>query len=189
MSDPNGSDVPGGHDAVGDADGGVEPTIDEAQTAATSSGEAGQESAGVASGLSLEEVTAERDEYLDTLMRVKAEFDNYRKRVARERDALAAQVSARLVGELLNVLDSCEAAMAQGATDVEPVARSLLDLLAKEGLEVMPATDVAFDPHMHEAVVHEPGDGGGDTVVAETLRTGYIWQGTVLRPAMVRVRG
>jgi molecular chaperone GrpE len=182
VSDPNASDVPGGHDATGDADDSVDPTVETTDTVEGSDTDVSADDV-------LALVVAERDEYLDALMRVKAEFDNHRKRVARDRDALTAQVSARLVGELLNVLDSCEAAMAQGATDVEPIARSLLDLLAKEGLEVMPATDVAFDPHLHEAVVHEPGDGGGETVVAETLRTGYIWQGTVLRPAMVRVRG
>lgn len=182
MSDPNASDVPGGHEATGDTDDSVDPTIETADAVEGSDTDVSADDV-------LALVIAERDEYLDALMRVKAEFDNHRKRVARDRDALTAQVSARLVGELLNVLDSCEAAMAQGATDVEPIARSLLDLLAKEGLEVMPATDVVFDPHLHEAVVHEPGDGGGETVVAETLRTGYIWQGTVLRPAMVRVRG
>jgi molecular chaperone GrpE len=185
VSDPNASDVPGGPEATGEVDEGIDPTGDVTQSGDTSPGGAPDESPDAV----LEQVIAERDEYLDALMRVKAEFDNHRKRVARDRDALTAQVSARLVGELLGVLDSCEAALAQGATDVEPIARSLLDLLAKEGLEVMPATDVAFDPHLHEAVVHEPGDDGGETVVAETLRTGYIWQGTVLRPAMVRVRG
>jgi molecular chaperone GrpE len=187
VSDPNRPDSPDGPDAAGEVDEDLDPT------SGASPPEASDVSPDDADDLSvgdvLAQVTAERDEYLDALMRVKAEFDNHRKRVARDRDALTAQVSARLVGELLGVLDSCEAALAQGSTDVEPIARSLLDLLAKEGLEVMPAVDVAFDPHLHEAVVHEPGDGTGETVVAETLRTGYLWQGTVLRPAMVRVRG
>jgi molecular chaperone GrpE len=138
--------------------------------------------------LSVEELVAERDGYLDALMRLKAEFDNHRKRVERDRQALTAQVSARLVGELLTVLDSCEAAIVQGSADVEPIYKSLLELLGKEGLEVMPSSEVAFDPHLHEAVIHEPGD-SGETVVIETLRTGYVWQGTVLRPAMVKVRG
>lgn len=139
----------------------------------------------------LDTVVAERDEYRDALLRVKAEFDNFRKRTERERQAMAAQVSARLVGELLAVLDSCDAAIAQGADDVEPVRKALVDLLGKEGLEVLPESGVAFDPHLHEAVLHEDGEGtpeGGPEVV-ETLRTGYLWQGTVLRPAMVRVRG
>lgn len=137
----------------------------------------------------VEQLVAERDEYLDGLVRVKAEFDNYKKRVARERETLTAQVSARLVSELLVVLDSCEAAIVQGSTDVDPIYKSLLELLGKEGLEVMASSDVPFDPHMHEAVTHEPGEGNGETMVVDTLRTGYVWQGTVLRPAMVRVRG
>lgn len=137
----------------------------------------------------IEQLVAERDEYLDGLVRVKAEFDNYKKRVARERETLTAQVSARLVTELLVVLDSCEAAIVQGSTDVDPIYKSLLELLGKEGLEVMASSDVPFDPHMHEAVTHEPGESEGETMVFDTLRTGYMWQGTVLRPAMVRVRG
>jgi molecular chaperone GrpE len=139
--------------------------------------------------VSVEQLVAERDEYLDGLMRVKAEFDNYKKRVARERESLSAQVSARLVGELLTVLDACEAAIVQGSDDVDPVYKSLLELLGKEGLEVMPSSGIPFDPHQHEAVTHEQADDGGETMVVDTLRTGYLWQGSVLRPAMVRVRG
>jgi len=138
-----------------------------------------------------ESVAAERDEYRDALLRVKAEFDNFRKRTERDRAAMAAQVSARLVGELLSVLDSCDAAITQGAADVEPVRKALVDLLTKEGLEVLDLSGVPFDPHHHEAVIHEEGEGApdGGPEVVETLRTGYLWQGTVLRPAMVRVRG
>ena len=137
---------------------------------------------------SYDDLLDELTEYRDALLRVKAEFDNHRKRVERERVAMAAQASARLAGELLAVLDSCDAAIAQGASDVEPVQRALLDVLVKEGLEVLPTDDVPFDPNLHEAVLHEEGD-GGESLVVETLRTGYVWQGTVLRPAMVRVRG
>jgi molecular chaperone GrpE len=142
--------------------------------------------------LTVEQIVAERDDYLDALLRVKAEFENHRKRTARERETLGSQATAQLAGELLVVLDACEAAIAQGAADVEPVAKSLAEVLMRGGLEVMPPDGVAFDPHQHEAVLHEPaepdGDDGGPTVV-ETLRTGYLWQGQVLRPAMVRVRG
>jgi molecular chaperone GrpE len=148
---------------------------------------------GVPAGeLSYDEVVAERDEYLDALQRVKAEFENHRKRTARERETLGAQATALLAAELLTVLDACDAAVAQGATDVEPVAKALVEVLAKGGLVVLPTADVPFDPHQHEAVIHEPGgadDVGGAPMVVETLRTGYLWQGQVLRPAMVRVRG
>jgi molecular chaperone GrpE len=142
--------------------------------------------------LPYEQVLAERDEYLDALLRVKAEFENHRKRTARERETLGAQATAQLAGELLGVLDACDAAIGQGATDVEPVAKALLEALGKGGLTVMPGEGVSFDPHQHEAVIHEPAgpdDAEGDPTVVETLRTGYLWQGQVLRPAMVRVRG
>jgi len=137
------------------------------------------------------ELTAERNEYLDALQRVKAEFDNFKRRTEREREAVATNATARMAGELLAVLDSCEAALEQGAADVEPIYKSLVEVLSKEGLEVMAGTAVPFDPHLHEAVTHEPAEPGGDTTatVVETLRTGYAWNGQVLRPAMVRVRG
>lgn len=175
MSDPG---TPGADDVDAPEAEAVDPTVLADETGDTEAG----------GGQSLEEVVAERDDYRDALLRVKAEFDNYRKRVARERDAMVQQASAQLVAELLVVLDSCDAAVIQGAIDVEPVHKALLDLLVKEGLEILPSSDVPFDPHLHEAVLHEEGD-GGESVVVETLRTGYVWQGSVLRPAMVRVRG
>jgi molecular chaperone GrpE len=136
-------------------------------------------------------LTAERDEYLDALQRVKAEFDNFKRRTEREREVVATNATARMASELLAVLDSCEAALEQGAADVEPIYKSLVEVLSKEGLEVMAGSDVPFDPHLHEAVTHEPAEPGDDSAatVVETLRTGYAWNGQVLRPAMVRVRG
>lgn len=130
---------------------------------------------------------AERDEFRDTLLRVKAEFDNYRKRVARDEATLRERANENLVEKLLVVLDACDAAAGHGATDVEPISRMLLDVLEAEGLIRLSPLDEAFDPNQHEAVVHEPGD-GGDTVVVETLRAGYQWKSRVLRPAMVKVR-
>jgi len=139
-------------------------------------------------GHDLASVLAERDDYLEALLRVKAEFDNSRKRWTRERDELVGRAASNLAQRLLPVLDACEAALSQGSTDVEPIARTLLEVLEKEGLERMAPEGQPFDPHLHEAVMHEPGD-GGEPVVAESLRTGYAWKGVTLRPAMVRVRG
>jgi molecular chaperone GrpE len=66
----------------------------------------------------------------------------------------------------------------------------MLDILQKEGLEVIDTDGVVFDPNLHEAVMHEPADEGEmEPVVSETLRTGYLWKGRVLRPAMVKVKG
>lgn len=134
------------------------------------------------------DLAAERDEYLDALQRVKAEFDNFKRRTERERGEIAARASASLADKLLPVLDACEAAISHGAEDVEPIYRSLLEVLEKEGLERMAGDGVPFDPNLHDAVMHEPSE-SGDAVVVESLRTGYLWQGQVVRPAMVKVRG
>jgi molecular chaperone GrpE (heat shock protein) len=134
------------------------------------------------------DVQVERDEYRDALQRVKAEFDNYRKRTAKEAGETRDRAAESLVRQLLPVLDACDAALLHDATDVGPISKMLLENLAKEGLEPMVADGQVFDPEFHEAVMHEPGD-GGEAVVSESLRTGYWWKGRVLRPAMVKVRG
>ena len=133
-------------------------------------------------------LVAERDEYRDTLLRVKAEFDNYKKRVAREELEQRERAAAALAEKLLPVLDACDAAIGHGASDVEPIAKMLGELLGREGLNRLAPAGDPFDPNLHDAVMHEPGD-GGEAVVVETLRTGYEWKGRVLRPAMVKVRG
>ena len=130
---------------------------------------------------------AERDEYLDLLRRVQAEFENYKRRVDAQKVEQRAQAAADLVKELLPVLDACEAAAAQGLSDVEPVRAQLVQTLQKHGLSAVGDADVAFDPNIHEAVLHEDGDGA--TVVVEVLRTGYLWNDRVVRAAMVKVRG
>jgi molecular chaperone GrpE len=134
------------------------------------------------------DLAAERDEYLEALQRVQAEFDNFKKRTARERSELTQRAQGQLADRLLPVIDACEAAISHGATDVEPIYKSLLDALEKEGLERIAPEGEPFDPTFHEAVMHEPGD-GHDPVVVEIMRTGYSWKGHVLRPAMVKVRG
>jgi molecular chaperone GrpE len=132
-------------------------------------------------------LVAERDEYLDALRRVKAEYENSKKRWDRERAEVGSHAARSLAEQLLPVLDACEAAVGQGATDVDPVAKSLFEVLARQGLEQVRPDGQPFDPEHHEAVMFEQGD-GGEQVVAETLRTGYAWKGQVLRAAMVRVR-
>lgn len=134
------------------------------------------------------DLAAERDEYLDALQRVHAEFDNFKKRTARERAELTERAHAQIAERLLPVVDACEAAISHGAVDVEPIYKALVDVLEKEGLQRMAPEGQPFDPTLHEAVVHEPGDEGEPTVT-EILRTGYSWKGQVLRPAMVKVKG
>jgi molecular chaperone GrpE len=136
---------------------------------------------------SLEAVTRERDDYLGALQRLQAEFDNFRKRTATHTEARVQAGIARLVEALLPVLDACDAAVSAGETSVEPIARQLLAILGKEGLDRIPTEGEAFDPTVHEAVLREDGE-GGDQVVVEEFRPGYLWAGKVLRPASVKVR-
>jgi molecular chaperone GrpE len=132
---------------------------------------------------------SEKNEYLDLARRVQADFENYRKRVSSERNELAEQATVRLVGELLPVLDACEAALAHGADGVGPIHAQLSQTLTKQGLAPVADAGVPFDPNIHEAVLTESSDEPGDPVVAEVLRTGYLWNGRVVRAAMVKVRG
>ena len=136
-------------------------------------------------------VTAERDAYLEDLQRVTAEFTNFRRQTMKRNTELVAQAASRLARELLVVLDACEAAVSQGVEGIEALQSQLLGVLSAEGLTVLGTVDEPFDPGFHEAVMsEESGDDGTDApVVAEVLRTGYAWNGRVLRPAMVKVRG
>ena len=130
---------------------------------------------------------AEREQFLDAYRRAQADFENYRKQAQRRQDEAVARQLGALVERLLPVLDACDAAAAQGAAQaVEPIVTALYGALEKEGLERVDPKGEAFDPAVAEAVVHEPG-GGGAQVVADVLRTGYRWQGRLLRPALVKV--
>lgn len=138
----------------------------------------------------LKALERERDDYLDGMRRVQADFENYRKRVIQQQADHVARAAEGLVTDLLPVLDACDAAVLHGADDVAPVQTQLLDTLVKQGLERIDPGGEPFDPNFHEAVMHEPADGAADgPVVAEVLRTGYAWKGRVLRPAMVKVKG
>jgi molecular chaperone GrpE len=133
----------------------------------------------------------ERDDYLDALQRLKAEFDNYRKRVARERAAFAAHASERLLRELVPVLDDLERALefaaaheeAQLEDGVRLVHRALAAALAKEGLAEI-TTEGKFDPHTQEALLSQPSEAEEGTVI-QVLQKGYVLGDHVLRPARV----
>jgi molecular chaperone GrpE len=138
-------------------------------------------------------LTRERDEYLDTLQRVKAEFDNYRKRVAREQASLIARAHESLVRQLLPVLDDLERALvaaeqheeAKLEEGVRLVHRQLAELLRKEGLEEI-ETNGQFDPHVHEALLSQPSDAEEGSVI-DVLQKGYKLGDRVVRPARVIV--
>ena len=136
----------------------------------------------------LERVTAERDEFLLLAQSKQAELENLRKRVAKQQADEVTRRTAAVVRSLLPVLDAFDYGVAHGDESLKPLQGQLLGVLGSEGLERVGEADAPFDPEQHEAVAHEPGD-GGPQVVSEVLRAGYRWQGHLVRPAMVKVRG
>jgi molecular chaperone GrpE len=185
--EPTGTTRPGGEPAMtaGTAPG---PTVDAVPSGDQLSGD--RLSGDLAD---LADVSRQRDEYLDTLRRVQADFDNYRKRVERQQREMADNAATSLVKKLLTVLDTAELALAHGGgEDVKQVEAALFDVLSREGLERILPEGQPFDPEVHDAVAHEPVEGEGAPErpeVSEVLRAGYRWKGRVLRPAMVKVRG
>lgn len=146
----------------------------------------------------LAQVARERDEYLDQLQRSRADFDNYRKRVERERPLLAEAGVRDLVSELLPVLDNLERALealvaagdeAAGGivAGVEMVRQQLGGLLAGRGVEEIPAAGEAFDPNVHEAVQGVPSPEHPEGTVVAVVERGYRMSDTVIRPARVVV--
>lgn len=142
------------------------------------------------------ELQKQRDQYYDQLLRKSAEFDNYRKRVERERQTLADAAAASIIEELLPLVDDLERALkADTGTDateayrrgVELIHRQLLDVLRKRGVRPVEALGAEFDPHYHQAVSHEPVDGQRDNEIIEEFRRGYMLGDRLLRPAMVKV--
>jgi|CXWK01.1.fsa_nt_gi molecular chaperone GrpE len=152
---------------------------------------AGVEEAGEAVKHDVEALLAERDSFKDIALRLQADFDNYRRRVATQHADEVQRATGRMAEALLPVLDACEAAFGQHPAEIEPLFNLLLGVMGKLGLEGMNLFEQPFDPNLAEAVMHEPAEGepGVGPVVSEVLRSGYTWQGKVLRPAMVKVRG
>jgi molecular chaperone GrpE len=139
-------------------------------------------------------VAAQRDEYLDSLRRLQADFDNYRKRVQRDQEMAADRASEKLIDAMVPVLDTFEFALGhESDPNGSPLAKmhdQLLSALEAQGLERLAPLDLVFDPNEAEAVMSEPGEGiDGNPVVIEVLRAGYRWRGRVMRAAMVKVRG
>jgi len=142
----------------------------------------------------IEDLARERDDMRALAQRVQADFENYKKRVQRDQAETAERSAALLVEQLLPVLDNFDLALSSlGDADekvrkgVELVYADLVAVLERAGVERIATDGMPFDPELHEAVLHEPGD-GGPTVVG-TMRSGYRLKGRVLRPAMVKVAG
>jgi molecular chaperone GrpE len=141
------------------------------------------------------ELQRERDEYQDRLLRKTAEFDNYRKRVERERREQADQAIVNLLQELLLVVDDFDLARTVDAGDggaayrkgVELIHAKLYDLLRRYGVRPIEAIGSDFDPHLHEAVIHESSPEHREGEVIGELRKGYMIGDRLLRPALVKV--
>jgi molecular chaperone GrpE len=143
----------------------------------------------------LADLQRERDDYKDRWLRKGAEFDNYRKRIERERREQADQSVVDLLEELLLVVDDFDRAMKVDSGEggnayrkgVELIHGKLHDLLRKQGLKPIDALGVDFDPNLHQAVVHEESPEHREGEVIGELRKGYLLNDRLLRPAMVKV--
>ena len=137
----------------------------------------------------------ERDDFRDRWMRKSAEFDNYRKRIERERREQADQAVVDLLQELLLVVDDFDRALTVDAGDGDPAYRKgvelihgkLHDILRKHGVRPFDALGADFDPNVHQAVVHETSPDHREGEVIGELRKGYMINDRLLRPAMVKV--
>lgn len=137
----------------------------------------------------LERVEGERDDYLEALRRLQADFENYRKRMLRDQTEHLERAGQWLAQKLLPVLDAFDLAVAHHRPVVEPLYASLRTVLEAEGLGRLQPAGEPFDPGWQEALVHEPREDGEKPTVVEVLRAGYRWKGALLRPPLVKVRG
>ena len=143
----------------------------------------------------LDPLQRERDDLRDRLLRTAAEFDNYRKRVERERRELAEFAAADLIRDLLPVIDDFDRALASPAwraddparQGVELIQRRLLETLRKRGVEPIDAVGQPFNPEWHESIGGEPANGRPDGTVTTEVRRGYKLGGKLLRAALVKV--
>ena len=150
-------------------------------------------------GSEFQALQQERDDLYDRLLRKTAEFDNYRKRVERDRRAQADEALVGILLDLLLVVDDFDRALAMGAGEagepgdasyrkgIELIHAKLEDVLRKRGVTPIVAQGEDFDPNLHQAVAHEASPGHRDGEVIEEMRRGYLLGDRLLRPAMVKV--
>jgi molecular chaperone GrpE len=145
----------------------------------------------------VQKLKEDRDSLHDRLLRKQAEFENYKKRIERERGEFAQFASAELMRELLNALDSFDLAIRNAGTEgssagnmlrgLDLVYKQFQDTLGRFGLKAIEAKGQQFDPNFHQAVTTVTTDEVEDNSVVEELRKGYTLNGRLLRPAMVSV--
>ena len=144
--------------------------------------------------VNVEALTRERDDFYDRLLRKTAEFDNYRKRVERERREQADRAVVALLEDMLGVVDDFDLALTAPAKDaaayrrgIELIHAKFHDVLRRQGVKPIEALGTDFDPNLHEAVMQEPANGHRDHEVVAVLRKGYTLNDRLLRPAAVKV--
>jgi molecular chaperone GrpE len=176
------------------------PSTDEPDTVPDATGDAEEEPAIEEPGLELDELAVlseeleaarrERDQYLDGLRRLKAEFENSRKRQERERTRILSMASEKLVQELLPVLDNLDRALEAGGDireGVQATRDQLADVLGNEGLLPVASDGQPFDPNVHEAVMGQPSEEHEEGTILQTFQRGYMLNGKPIRPAKVVV--
>lgn len=179
----------------GNVAGGLPEQNEEGVSSGTAGTEPGMDSVDVKQlQKELEEQKHRAEEYFNRLVRLQADFDNFRKRVQREREEFFKYAAAPLCEVLLPVLDNFQLALAAKNEDpvkvvagVEMIYRQLEEILQKEGLTPVAAVGEAFDPNRHEAVMREETEAYPDNTVIEELRRGYYLKDRLIRPAMVKV--
>ena len=139
---------------------------------------------------------AELKEKSDRILRLQADFENFRRRTAKEKEELAAVITQNILGDLLPLLDNFERAMAVEQTDgeafqkgVEMIFTQLREVMEKHGLEHIDAEGQPFDPNVHQAVMRVEDSDAPDGTITQVLQKGYQAKGRVIRPAMVQVAG
>jgi molecular chaperone GrpE len=141
----------------------------------------------------LDALRRECSELRETLLRRRADFENFRKRVERDRGAVVADAEAAVLRQVLGTVDNLERALAaqdSGAALREGVVlthRELVALLESLGVEALDPRGERFDPAVHQAILHEPAEGFADGCVAEVYRKGFRYRDRLLRPALVKV--
>lgn len=142
------------------------------------------------------ELEAQLQEKNDRILRLQADFENFRRRTMKEKEELAAVITQNLLTDLLPLLDNFERAMAVEQTDVEAFQKGvemiftqLREVLDKHGLENIEADGQLFDPNIHQAVMRVENPDVEDGTITQVLQKGYQAKGRVIRPAMVQVAG
>ena len=141
-----------------------------------------------------EKLEADLQEKDAQMLRLRADFDNFRRRSAKEREELAAVVTQGILADMLPLLDNFERALAAEGSDLESfragvsmIYKQMQEVLAKNGLEVIDTKDKKFDPNFHQAVMRVQDPEKEDDTIEQELQKGYMVKGRVIRPSMVQV--